>query len=205
METHHPHHVTHKKKWTEYLLEFFMLFLAVFLSFSKQISSLILLVLFALLNPQNSYGQETGKMNDQKKQSRENKLVGTWKLISYSDFDSVTNKWVQPYGELPQGYFTYTSTNIVNLNISRENSLKLSQDSAKRNSISYYNLIENYSFGYFGIYSVDWEKSIVTHHVKGGSVFWYNDTDQPRPFIFKGDTLIIGNLSTKKRMLVRAD
>ena len=32
MEVHkHPHHVTHKKKWGEYLLEFFMLFLAVFL------------------------------------------------------------------------------------------------------------------------------------------------------------------------------
>jgi hypothetical protein len=34
MEVHkHPHHVTHKKKWEEYLLEFFMLFLAVFLGF----------------------------------------------------------------------------------------------------------------------------------------------------------------------------
>jgi hypothetical protein len=33
METHHPHHVTHKKKWGEYFLEFFMLFLAVFLGF----------------------------------------------------------------------------------------------------------------------------------------------------------------------------
>ena len=34
MEVHkHPHHVTHKKKWPEYLLEFFMLFLAVFLGF----------------------------------------------------------------------------------------------------------------------------------------------------------------------------
>ena len=34
MEVHkHPHHVTHSKKWTEYLLEFFMLFLAVFLGF----------------------------------------------------------------------------------------------------------------------------------------------------------------------------
>ncbi|MEO7292576.1 MAG: hypothetical protein ABIW34_05710 [Ginsengibacter sp.] len=33
MEAHHPHHVTHKKKWTEYLLEFFMLFFAVFLGF----------------------------------------------------------------------------------------------------------------------------------------------------------------------------
>ena len=34
MEVHkHPHHVTHKKKWGEYLLEFFMLFLAVILGF----------------------------------------------------------------------------------------------------------------------------------------------------------------------------
>jgi len=31
MEVHHGHHLTHKKKWTEYLLEFLMLFLAVFL------------------------------------------------------------------------------------------------------------------------------------------------------------------------------
>jgi len=34
MEVHrHPQHVTHKKQWSEYLLEFFMLFLAVFLGF----------------------------------------------------------------------------------------------------------------------------------------------------------------------------
>lgn len=33
MEVHHSHHPTHKKKWTEYLLEFFMLFLAVFCGF----------------------------------------------------------------------------------------------------------------------------------------------------------------------------
>jgi hypothetical protein len=37
MEVHkHPHHVTHKKKWGEYLLEFFMLFLAVFLGFTAE-------------------------------------------------------------------------------------------------------------------------------------------------------------------------
>jgi hypothetical protein len=33
MEAHHSQHITQKKKWTEYLLEFFMLFLAVFLGF----------------------------------------------------------------------------------------------------------------------------------------------------------------------------
>ena len=37
MEVHkHPHHVTHKKKWGEYLLEFFMLFLAVFFGFLRK-------------------------------------------------------------------------------------------------------------------------------------------------------------------------
>jgi hypothetical protein len=33
MEVHHPHHPAHKKKWNEYLLEFFMLFFAVTLGF----------------------------------------------------------------------------------------------------------------------------------------------------------------------------
>ena len=34
MEVHkHPHHVTHKKKWGEYFLEFLMIFLAVTLGF----------------------------------------------------------------------------------------------------------------------------------------------------------------------------
>jgi hypothetical protein len=33
MEVHHSHHPTHKKKWKEYLLEFFMLFIAVTMGF----------------------------------------------------------------------------------------------------------------------------------------------------------------------------
>ena len=33
MEVHHPHHPSHKKKWSEYFLEFFMLFFAVTLGF----------------------------------------------------------------------------------------------------------------------------------------------------------------------------
>ena len=36
MEVHHPNHPSHKKKWTEYLLEFLMLFLAVFLGFMAE-------------------------------------------------------------------------------------------------------------------------------------------------------------------------
>ena len=33
MEVHHPHHPTHKKKWSEYIIEFLLLFTAVTLGF----------------------------------------------------------------------------------------------------------------------------------------------------------------------------
>ena len=33
MEVHHPHHPTHKKNWSEYIIEFVMLFAAVTLGF----------------------------------------------------------------------------------------------------------------------------------------------------------------------------
>lgn len=36
MEVHHPHHVQHKKKWTEYAVEFFVLFIAVTLGYMAE-------------------------------------------------------------------------------------------------------------------------------------------------------------------------
>lgn len=169
----------------------------------KELQSVLFILLVLAFN---SFGQDrTKNIKPNSSNIKSNKLVGTWRLIEYTDLDTLTGKWTYPYGKNPRGYFTYTSTNIVNLNISKEDQLKLTEDSAKKFPVSYYTLTENYSFGYFGSYSVDWQKSIVTHHVKGGSVLWYTDTDQPRPFILKGDTLIIGNSKVKKRVLVRAD
>jgi hypothetical protein len=140
-----------------------------------------------------------------KKEVPPNKLVGTWRLIEYSDLDSISGEWKYKYGKNPKGYFTYTNTNIVNLNITTETPFKFSIDSAKLVQMNYYEMIQKNSLGYFGTYSVDWEKSIVTHHVKGGSLPWYIDTDQPRQFTIKGDTVIIGDNKTWRRVLVKAD
>ena len=141
----------------------------------NKISKPLLVFLSALLFLTASVQGQPKKVNS----SLSNPLAGTWRLIEYANLDSATGKWEEPYGKNPKGYFTYTKTGIVNLNISTETPLKISEDSAKNLSINYLTLVDNYSFGYFGTYTVDWEKSIVTHHVKGGSVSWYIDTDQP--------------------------
>ena len=156
----------------------------------------ILLTLLSIVIFTCSFGQNRFK---------ENKIVGTWRLIEFADSDSETGKWKYPFGKNPKGYFTYTRSGIVNLNISSETPLKISQDSSRNYSVNLLDYIWPNSFGYFGTYSIDYKKSIVTHHVKGGCIPYYIDTDQERPFILKGDTLIIGDNKTWRRILVKED
>ena len=162
------------------------------------------MLLFVLTFDSIGQTKPQSKSRDKSKTQVQN-LVGTWRLIEFTNIDTLTSIETYPYGKYPKGYFTYTKNNIVNLNISCETPLKITADSAKNFSINYLKLTNNYSVGYFGTYSVDWDKSIVTHHVKGGSLPWYIDTEQKRPFILKGDTLIIGNNKTWRRTLVRED
>lgn len=138
----------------------------------------IVLMTFLVLTL-DSYGQNKSKnKTGDKKETQATQLVGTWRLVEFADLDTLTGKWVHPYGKKPKGYFTYTKNNIVNINISSETPLKIAADSAKHFSINYHQLTNSYSVGYFGTYSVDWNKSIVTHQVTGGSIPWYIDTEQ---------------------------
>lgn len=164
------------------------------------------LFLFALSSTFNLFGQSKTKSNKHNIASAQmNRLPGTWRLVEFADLDPVTSTWTYSYGKNPKGYFTYTKNGIVNLNISSETPFKISKDSAKNYNVNLLNWVDSNSVGYFGTYSVDINKSIVTHHVKGGSLPWYIDTDQPRPYILKGDTLIIGDNKTWKRVLVKED
>lgn len=133
-----------------------------------------------------------------------NKLAGTWRLVEFADADSLGN-WVYPFGMKPRGFVTYTTTNIFNINMSSENPLPLSQKDSETHSIILNDFLWRHSFGYFGNYTVDFEKSVVTHRVTGGTIPWFVGTDQPRPFILEADTLIIGDNKTWKRVLVKAD
>ena len=133
-------------------------------------------------------------------------LVGTWRLIEYSDFDTVTNKWIHPYGDHPKGYFTYTNSGVVNLNGSAEKPLVIPVDSEYTKPVTLGAVLDN-AWGYFGTYTIDSLHSILTHHVKGGSVINYIGTDQHRQFVLKGDTLLLGDPTFKvgKRVLIREE
>ena len=132
-------------------------------------------------------------------------IVGTWRLVYFADFDTTTNAWIYRYGKNPRGYFTYTKSGVLSINISSDNPLKMSEEAAKKYTVNLSDYIENNSFGYFGTYTLEPEKGRVIHHVKGGTIPWYTDTEQPRQIQLKGDTAIIGDSKTTRRVLVRVD
>jgi Lipocalin-like domain len=167
-----------------------------------QLSRFIFLMTSGFLFVYSSFCQN--EKNSRNAIQPENKLAGTWRLIEYSELDS-NGVWEYPFGKNPRGYFTYTKNFILNINISSEVPLKITADSIKNYSVNLVNYLSNYALGYFGTYSVDYENSIVTHHVLGGSIPSYINTDQKRPFVLKGDTLFIGDMKTWRRVLVRAD
>ena len=84
--------------------------------------------------------------------------------------------------------------------------MAISNDSVYIKQLTLGTVLDN-AFGYFGTYTIDSINSVVTHHVKGGSVIEYIGTDQHRQFIIKGDSLLIGDPTFKvgKRVLIREE
>lgn len=132
-------------------------------------------------------------------------IVGTWQLVEFADYDSATNTWVHRYGKNPRGYFIYTAGGILSINISSDHPLKISEEEGRKHNVNVYDFITTNSFGYFGTYTAELDKGRVIHHVKGGTIPWYTDTDQPRQIQLRGDTILIGDNISTRRVLVRVN
>jgi lipocalin-like protein len=124
-------------------------------------------------------------------QARLSSLVGTWRFVEITDFDS-TGAPIQYFGDKPCGFIIYTATGQVSVHIARCPTPDLSPPE----------LAATYN-GYFGTYTVNEARGLVTHLVEGGSAPDYIGTPQQRPFRITGDTLVLGDGQSYKRVLVR--
>lgn len=133
-------------------------------------------------------------------------LIGTWRLVEFSDLDD-DGKWVYRFGEHAKGYFVYDDTGHVHIQIMKvppvprfpEANTSDDKPPTAEHALAAYNAY----VAYFGTYTVDTEKHIVTHHVEGSLSPDYTDTDQPRPFKLSGNRLEIGDGKTWRRVLER--
>ena len=137
---------------------------------------------------------------------RANALVGTWRLVEFADLDK-DGKWQYWYGEHPRGYFVYDATGHVHVQIMAAPPLapfpESNFDAGKMPSPEHALAAYTTYLAYFGTYSVDIKKRVVTIHVEGSLAPDYTDTEQPRPFKLEGDRLEISDGKTWRRVLER--
>jgi len=121
-------------------------------------------------------------------ESANQKLIGTWKLTSFEDRPEV-GPVKYPYGKRPSGLLIYDATGHMSIQIINIPHPKVA--SGDEDNITDAEKLALFSVyeAYFGTYTVDWEKHIVTHHVEGDLRDVYMGTPQPRPFELDGDHL----------------
>jgi hypothetical protein len=133
-------------------------------------------------------------------------LIGTWRLVDFADLDK-DGTWQRRFGDNPRGYFVYDATGHVHIQIMKvpplapfpEAKLAVGDPPTPEHARAAYTAY----VAYFGTYSVDAEKNIVTHHVEGSLAPDFTGTDQPRPFKLEGDRLQIGDGKSWRRVLER--
>ena len=133
-------------------------------------------------------------------------LIGTWRLLDFADLDK-DGKWQHRFGEHPRGYSVYDATGHVHIQIMKvpplapfpEAKVSVGTPPSPEHALAAYSAY----VAYFGAYTVDAEKCVVTHHVEGSLAPEFTDTDQPRPFKLEGDRLEIGDGKTWRRVLER--
>ena len=131
-------------------------------------------------------------------------LVGVWRVVRFCDVDS-SGRETQPFGPGPVGYFIYTPSGELSIQVMRTPPIpRFVTDAAPTNS-ELQGLFHSY-FGYFGTYTVTSDTTVV-HHVLGGDIPQYIGTDQRRPYWIWGahrDSLSIGSRRGRAcRLLVR--
>jgi Lipocalin-like domain len=117
------------------------------------------------------------------------KLVGTWKLVSVSSSTSAGERNETPYGASPVGFLTYTQEGRVTAMISYDGRKPLSNGDRSLATVEEQAQAFKTFIAYAGRYTLSGDK--VTHHVEISSFQNYVNTDLVRNIRFQGDRIIL--------------
>jgi hypothetical protein len=113
------------------------------------------------------------------------KLVGTWKLVSASSTTKSGERSETPYGPSPSGFLTYTSDGRVTALISYGGRKPLSVGAQKEEQAEAFKTF----LAYAGRYVLSGDK--VTHYIEISSIQNYVDKELVRSVKFQGDQITL--------------
>ena len=124
-------------------------------------------------------------------------VVGTWKLVSYVT-ETPDGTRTFPLGEDAVGMAIYLPNGRVSIQFMKRDRPRFTSGDAWRGTLEEERAAFEGYFAYAGRYTLDVQRSTVTHHLEISSAPNYVGTDLPRTFSIDGNRL---TLTTPPRML----
>jgi hypothetical protein len=129
-------------------------------------------------------------------------LAGYWDLVSFENWDSGGNR-TTPFGEHPRGYVQYTPGGRMTLQVVRTPAPAPFAGGAEKGTVAEKTAAFDAYIAYFGTYTLDSARRTVMHHVEADINPSFTGSADPRPFRVTGDSLILGDERTWRRVFVR--
>ena len=124
-------------------------------------------------------------------------VVGTWKLVTYTT-ETADGKRTFPLGEDAVGMAVYLPNGRVSIQFMKRDRPKFQSGDAWRGTLEEERAAFEGYFAYAGRYTLDEQRSTVTHHIEVSSIPNYVGIDLSRTFTIAGNRL---TLRTPPRML----
>jgi hypothetical protein len=130
--------------------------------------------------------------------------VGTWRMTAVESRDSVAGPWRRPFGDAPDGYVFYNADGTHAMQFTRTPVPPMFAGGTDRTATEA-ELRATYEayFSWFGRYTVDPVRGVITHRIEGSLWPSWRNTVQERPYLIRGDTMFLGDLQRARRVLVR--
>ena len=126
-------------------------------------------------------------------------LVGTWRLVEHWNKDSAGTLSHQ-YGPQPIGYFVHDASGHFSVQIMRTPPLHAIP--ANTDTAGMREFLGGY-YAAFGTFTVDSSKGESSYHVEGSTLPGIIGADAQLPYRLSGDSLIIGDSKTWRRVWLR--
>jgi hypothetical protein len=117
-------------------------------------------------------------------------IVGTWRVITYED-RTEGQPVKHQFGEKPRGLLIYDATGHMSIQLMKMPHPKSASGEEEKVTPAEKAALYDAYAAYFGTYTVDAKRSVVTHHVEGDLYDVFIGTEQERPFEISGDRLIL--------------
>jgi hypothetical protein len=118
------------------------------------------------------------------------KLVGTWKLVSFSAQDP-SGQVSYPFGKNAQGRLIYEANGRMAVQLMNPDRPRFASNDLLRTSEAEVRAAFDGYAAYYGSYSVDPGQGLMVHHVEAAHLPNWVGTGQVRHFEFQGNRLIL--------------